>query len=59
MKRSVIIDGGAGHRREKGWVNRKKSIVSKRLGKSKAELSGWVIKMYCHFQSRTRSNTDD
>ena len=34
--------------------------VSKRLGKWKTnQLKGWVIEIYCHFQSMTRSNIED
>jgi hypothetical protein len=34
--------------RVKSWVNEKQK-----------RLKGWVIKIYCHFQSMTRSNIED
>jgi hypothetical protein len=56
-KGAVIIYGGGWHRREKGWVNK---ILSKRLRKWKRkQLMGWVIKIYCHFQSMTHWNIGD
>jgi hypothetical protein len=54
-KGHCIIYGGGWHWREKGWLN--KIFLCKRLGKwRKKQLKGWVIKIYCHFQSMTPLN---
>jgi hypothetical protein len=52
--RSLFMVGGGTEEKRVGYKT--KFWVSKRLGKWKTEqLKGWVMKVYCHFQSMTHS----